>query len=555
MEDIAKLLELVDHEFPMSSYRPGQRNTIIKILEAFSGGYKHVLLEAPVGSGKSAIALALARILGPTFCITPQKILQDQYTTDFGENGKHINNKEPMIDLKGRNTYPCNFYERILKAKPDDSYDKHDYERFNKLVNQDVRCDRGECKREGESKLGFCVNEDGVYCPYFRRLYQAASARICLMNFHSFLFQTSVTRRFKPRNLLIIDECHNQEDILMKFVELRISDKHFLKQGIKFPKFDIVSDYMAYFTEIDLVTKIASLLYEARITGAVKEEEEWESILLKLSIINNVNHNEWICEHLETDSGTSRTISLKPIFIDEFADKYIFSKANHVLMMSATILSKSVICDALGLDNQATKMFRLKSLFPPEIRPIYYRPVGSMSYKHKATSIVKMIEEVNKICQEHSSERGIIHTHNFEIANALVESCAPEIKARFLYQKQAEFDGDKKAMLEQHKASKNSIIVAPAMHEGLDLIDDLGRFQIICKVPYPSMVDPQIAARMEISQDYYNWRTATKLVQSYGRIYRHATDHGKTYILDSDFKRFMEQTEHMLPKWFTEAII
>jgi Rad3-related DNA helicase len=93
------------------------------------------------------------------------------------------------------------------------------------------------------------------------------------------------------------------------------------------------------------------------------------------------------------------------------------------------------------------------------------------------------------------------------------------------------------------------------MHEGLDLKDDLGRFQIICKVPYPSIKDPQIAKRKEESSDYYAWLTATKLVQQYGRIVRHVDDYGITYILDSDFKFFAYHNGEMLPDWFTEAII
>jgi Rad3-related DNA helicase len=552
MNDLAP--EQLHDAFPMSSYRPGQKNAIRKILEAFASGNRFVLLEAPTGSGKSAIAFTIAQILSPVFCIVPQKFLQDQYMQDFGENGRHVGNRYPMIDIKGRGNYPCNFYERVIDTDGFDKLETSTQKRYRSLVSQDVRCDRGECKREGVSKLGFCVGEDGTHCPYFVRLYQAAASKICLMNFHSFLFQTSITHFFGKRTLLIIDECHNTEDVLMKFVELKISDKHFLKQGIKFPEFDNVAAYLEYFQEIDLASKVASLLYAARITGNTKEEDEWESVLLKLSIINNINHDTWISEWTETDSGTTRTVTLKPLFVDEFAQRYIFSMADYVLMMSATVLSKTTMCEALGLDKDTTKMFRMPSCFPPEIRPIYYRPAGSMSYNNKATTIPKLIKAVDTICTEHSADRGIIHTHNFEIANELLEKCTGSVRSRFLFQNQAEFGGNKRALLDKHTEANNSIIIAPAMHEGLDLKDDLGRFQIICKVPYPSMADPQIAARMKISQDYYNWRTATKLVQSYGRIYRHAADHGKTYVLDKDFKNFVSDVEHMLPSWFTEVI-
>ena len=61
-------------------------------------------------------------------------------------------------------------------------------------------------------------------------------------------------------------------------------------------------------------------------------------------------------------------------------------------------------------------------------------------------------------------------------------------------------------MLEEHQRREDTIILAPAMHEGLDLKDDLARFQIITKVPYPSFVEnKQLRYRMEIDNDYYKW--------------------------------------------------
>ena len=110
-------------------------------------------------------------------------------------------------------------------------------------------------------------------------------------------------------------------------------------------------------------------------------------------------------------------------------------------------------------------------------------------------------------------------------------------------------------MLEVHSKSKNTIIVAPAMHEGIDLVDDLSRFQIICKIPWPNFIDDkQLARRIELDQDYYNWLTALKLVQSYGRSVRSETDWADTYIIDEVLLSFKERAKKMIPKWFSEAI-
>ena len=94
------------------------------------------------------------------------------------------------------------------------------------------------------------------------------------------------------------------------------------------------------------------------------------------------------------------------------------------------------------------------------------------------------------------------------------------------------------------------------MHEGIDLIGDLSRFQIICKVPYPNCFDDeQLARRVEIDRPYYTWLTALKLVQSYGRSVRSPTDTADTYILDESIYKFMDDARKMLPGWFKEAVI
>lgn len=555
-------LTKIDSHFPLPSYRQYQREVIEKILKAYNDGYKYVLLEAPTGSGKSAIGFTIAQFMTNSYYLAPQKFLQDQLSADFGEDGEHVGNHRPMIEMKGRNAYHCNFYDRILEDSSDEANefwsDIEDEQaartRFRQLQQENPACDIGECKRDGESKLAYCVSSSGVHCPYFIQRYKAIMSSICLMNFHSFLYQTRIPKSgFGNRDLLILDEGHNTEDVLLKFVEISISDRYFQTMSIKFPKLETVQEYIDYFKEIKITELIQARILDARLNLRIREEEEWIRLNVKFNSLLESDSSNWVCQWEETKTGVSRTVTLKPIFIDKFA-QMLFEKAKFVLMMSATILSKDTVCFSLGIDRKTAKFIRLGSTFPAEVRPILFRPSGFMTYNKKADTLPKLVEAVNYLSRFHQNERGIIHTHTFDTANILKTQCAYDVSSRFLLQTDPDFLGDKTELLERHKQSLNSIIVAPAMHEGLDLKDDLGRFQFICKVPYPSKADPQIAARMEISNAYYTWRTATKLVQSYGRIHRHDTDHGVTYVLDADFQRFVQSSEGMLPDWFLEAI-
>jgi superfamily II DNA or RNA helicase len=70
--------------FPHTSFRNNQDDVIRQICDAFNSDCKYVILEAPTGFGKSAIAMTVARTLGSSFVCTATKDLQTQYTYDYG---------------------------------------------------------------------------------------------------------------------------------------------------------------------------------------------------------------------------------------------------------------------------------------------------------------------------------------------------------------------------------------------------------------------------------------------------------------------------------------
>jgi len=54
-------------EFPFRSYRPGQLEALEEVRAAFAAGKRFVVLEAPTGSGKSAIGVTLGAGEEPGF--------------------------------------------------------------------------------------------------------------------------------------------------------------------------------------------------------------------------------------------------------------------------------------------------------------------------------------------------------------------------------------------------------------------------------------------------------------------------------------------------------
>ena len=100
--------------------------------------------------------------------------------------------------------------------------------------------------------------------------------------------------------------------------------------------------------------------------------------------------------------------------------------------------------------------------------------------------------------------------------------------------------------LKDHINSENpTVLISPSMMEGVDLSDNLSRFQIICKVPFPYLGDEVVKKRLEKNETWYSYATAKSLIQSLGRSIRNENDFAISYILDSDWTNFFNKNKRM----------
>ena len=95
-------------------------------------------------------------------------------------------------------------------------------------------------------------------------------------------------------------------------------------------------------------------------------------------------------------------------------------------------------------------------------------------------------------------------------------------------------------------------LISPSMHEGYDFKDDLARFQIMIKLPYPSLGDDYVKIKSKAVSGWYERQTLNKFVQAYGRGVRHYDDWCLFYILDGNFSRHINSK--VIPSYVREAI-
>jgi ATP-dependent DNA helicase DinG len=529
LENPEPLEPKVSEHFPYASYRPGQREALDAARKAFAKGKRFVVIEAPTGAGKSGIAVTLARESRSAYILTAQKLLQDQYVRDFPD----------LSVVKGRSNYPCLVQDTHAGAAP---------------------CMAGR-------KYPIC--ED---CTYLIAKDDAVHAQVATLNYPYFLAETNYQGAFGKRDLLVLDEAHNTEEMLMRFVEVNLSRTTLARAGIhlEFPQTDDLEERIHFATQ--LIPQITRAL--VKLEDEIKKLEnvppdlsmhksELESLVSRLRLLQD-DENTWVCEEggqMElgfegTRDGGAWWWKFRPVRVAAFVQQYIFKHAHRVLFLSATILDPETFLRALGVPMTDAAFIRVPSSFPARNRPIYPLAVARLNRTTLDAELPKLTEVISKLLDKHDS-KGVIHAHSYKVLRYLIDNLPSRHRPRLVYHTGPK---DREDALSRHLASPansrhgGSVLITPSMTEGIDLHGDLARWQVIVKVPYPYLGDPQVAARRALDPAWYEWRTALRLVQAYGRAVRSADDHAVTYVLDALFASWVGRQRDRLPRWFLEAI-
>lgn len=539
-------LSEVKEFFPFKEMREFQDLALRKIIGAYKHGYKHVILEAPTGFGKSAIAVALAKHfkkdLGKSYIIVSSKYLQDQYLHELG-----------VSSVKGRGNFTC-------------------------IKNKKHSCDKAQCK----SKLFRChhiplpakagdktmvgkshkrghlyVNKGAKVCPYWKQKCDAMEHSYPLFNYEYFLYETQLVGDFGLRDLVICDEAHNIESKLMNFIGFEITQSDLEAIGV-----DKIYENTPTEKWIQLLGEWRDL-FDERIENL---EDKMSSLTpLEMEKLDDYRTKSIKCNFLMGELDTNpelwivstqsnffkgrffKKIIFKPIQVKKWTD-YIFSKGKNFLLQSATIINPKTLCDSLNIKDRVLYI-KVPSTFPEENRIFKFRGVGSMSRNNIESTIPKLLEEVKKIMSENPNEKGVIHTHTYSIMRKIVNNIRD---MRIIYND----DGlSRDSVFEEFRDSHAPLVlVTPSAYEGVDFKDDKCRWQVLCKVPYPSLGDPQVKKRMENDQDWYTWLTSLRIVQTYGRGIRTKEDYCKTYMLDSNFRSFYYRNKKFFPDWFQAVV-
>lgn len=539
--------------FPFSQVRKEQAAAIEFALNAYESGKKYVILELGTGVGKSATGVTIARYmeahapvlknqdgepLTGAYVVTTQKILQAQYLRDFGpESGKNL-----VRSIKSSNNYQCGFYEDQSCAESKRV--------LSKLMKQLAGTEfQKHCK---------------MSCPYSIEKQQFIDSPVAVTNFPYILAESMYAGKLEPRALLVVDEAHNTESELGKFIEVTFSEK-FARDILKCkpPRNDsqpVIYDWICTTYLKSLKKHLASLEKSLMklsndIEGYGIHSKQYEILdkhICKINRFIEVYKTEnWIMNVAvppPDNKKAGRKYEFKPIDVSPYSYDNFFKLGGRVLMMSATIVDKDIFCTSLGLDPEDVAYLSIPSPFPVENRPIHYIPAGSMSKSTIDKTLPVVAETIRMILEKHADQKGIIHAVNYRVAKYIKENVpSPRL---LLHDSQ-----NRDEVLKLHvNSAEPTVLLSPSMTEGVDLHDDLSRFQIVCKVPFPYLGDLVVKKRMEKNNRWYPYTTAKSVIQALGRSIRNETDHAVSYILDSDWERFYRQNSGLFTKEFGSLV-
>jgi len=524
-------------------YHPSDTQVYIlnQIEKALNNKKKFIIISAPTGSGKSFISKTISnysrdidpRLIqkvnnhdynsitlnnftsGGCYCLTITKNLQDQYLKFF----------EYAYSFKGKSNYQCTY-------------------------NENLDCDCGSCITVPPLKSK-CIFKRA--CPYYVDRDEILINKFSVLNYASFF---KLAKPMRKRQFIVCDEASELEDELvnnfsleLKYRELKYFgiDINPISKNISATKFKLwifdlerqINDELNHH-----LNKMKNAKKELNIT--TKDASKYKFLMNLSTVISYVTGYWEECDYL-IDYADDVKINIMPTYVNPLA-RYIFNYADTVILMSATIINHKKFTEILGIDDY--EYIEAPSTFDAKKAPIYIINGNNLNYKNLDNMLPKLNKQLNDICEFHKDVKGIIHTHTQKIADYFKN--ANFGNERFTVRSK-ELTNDE--VLEIHREKENSVIISPSMAFGVDLKDDLARFQIIVKAPWLPLGSERVKKLAKTDRDWYIMKMFNILIQACGRGIRTTEDWCNTYILDSSIKQLLLDNYNILPKYFIERFV
>ena len=552
------LLEYFPTEF---TPREIQKDIIFEIEENLKSGFKKIVLCAPTGVGKSLVGATISNYFDSSFTITASKHLQDQYIKDISF----------LKPVKGKQNFAC------LKLMASEKIDNP-----RRAMRWGLSCDKGEClertSKNGKEIIEPCSFkptikqvEENTYdeesCHYYLKKYEALISKHSLWNYHAFFqimkFNRKLFEEYLDRKVSIFDEAHKIEDQIIQFIGFDIYGSQVNECNLNFEKYNFKDlESMIQLTD-DIAFSYAKKIKDIKESPIFESKPDYDLISklerqydraaqAKIDILSDKD-NFVVNDPVRDLNGNFRIISVKPIDVSKFTNN--FFDTEYQIFMSATI-DKQSFCENMGLEKDNVAFVDTpKSPFPIEHRRIDLLNICRLNYASTDEDELEVIKAIDRILDEHSNERGLILTSSIPRCHKILRFLSPKNTRRIRMCHSNNKDGKSQdEIISEHSSDPTGVLLSSSLWEGVDLKDDLSRFQIIAKVPYPNYKEKRTKVKMDKFPLWYTSQTLTKLLQGFGRSIRSDDDFARTYVLDTSVNNVFFKAQQMIPKAYYDVL-
>ena len=505
---------------PEVMLRPQQEDAIEWALERPE---PYLFINAPTGSGKTLINTTIGvRAEQPWTYAVHTIRLQDQVASQFVD----------IPVFTGRSNHPCELSLGTNAAEAICAMPNYQY---------------GECSHDPNGP---------DMCGYYRQSTRAMASTARVVNYSLLLSYPPLVVR--PRGgvatkLLLCDEAHNVEEAVCSSITLTLSERTLRRFGVSMPRKRGIMDWanwarglvedgrLKWKGQPDIGFK--NFDRTVRTLATITEEVAGEWLVTGLQygyVFQPIWGAPYVMEKLLGHKEPPAGASLLEFQYSAGVRKSVFT--------SATLMGAEFIAKLLGLPDDSWAYLDLASTFPVSNRPINYSPVmtmnaGVIADPERRKIMQEAVDNLVEFYVRGGKPWGIIHA----VSN----------KYRDIILTESRWRGIMTSDVDEHtakaEAREASVLVASNLTEGWDGIDDLCRFVIMPKIPYPDLGDIRTRLRKEEDPRSYDHRALVAVVQGAGRGVRHREDYADTWILDGSWRQLYARRGEWLPQSFKDA--